>query len=711
MRQPDPIGRFLLKTDNIYKKESSLLRLFLQGLLLCAVTFTVMAEESDSLRRYTLDSIVVSSIKLPSASWIMPVASTTIDARTMERRQLNDMKDFTATIPNFIMIDRDTRLTSSVFVRGVGSLINAPGVAMYVDGVPHFEKSSFDINLTEIEKVEFLRGPQGTLFGRNAMGGIILVHTTSPFRRQGTRLRLSYGSFNDRRFSLSHLNKINRAVAYGITANYNHSDGYINNSYNNEKADKLNTASLNGRLEWRPHTNLSLRLVNGFEYVKQGAFAYGDVNKETNGVDSVNINHESYYDRKIYDSGLQVDYHTPYFWLRSQSSLQLLDDIYNVDQDASPRDLYYAVQSERQRLLSEEINIKHVNAGRYGWNFGIFAFHHAIERSTDVSINMVSPAYQLEKRYVDDSRGIAFYHQSELQVTSRLMLEAGIRYDMERANSIHTEHKLTADTVVLRNRYDSPLTFSQWTPRLSLQYRFNRENQLYITWAKGYKTGGFNTVFEEEQERTFGPEKSWNYEIGAKGALWKRRLFAELALFYIDMQNQQVKQLIDMQGVKIFNAGSSVSKGAELSLKALPTSDLRMHITYGFTHATFRSYRYSSEADYSGNYLPFVPRHTFSAGADYRLPLTTAISDRLLLQAGYSGMGEIYWHEDNRVKQPFYGLVNASAGVEKGKMSFTLWAKNIVNTTYLGYFFEASGRRLGKQGKPFTAGVSLGYSL
>ncbi|HAR37590.1 MAG TPA: TonB-dependent receptor, partial [Porphyromonadaceae bacterium] len=482
-------------------------------------------------------------------------------------------------------------------------------------------------------------------------------------------------------------------------------------NYNNEKADKLNAASLNGRMEWRPRTNLSLRLVNGFEYVKQGAFAYGDVNGETNGVDSVNINHESYYDRRIYDTGLQVDFHNTYFWLRSQTSLQLLDDTYNVDQDASPRDLYYAVQSEKQRLLSEEINIKNVTAGRYNWNFGLFAFSHAIDRSTDVFINMANPAYQLEKRYDDDSRGIAFYHQSQLQLTSQLILEAGIRYDRERANSIHTENKLTADTVVLRNQYDSPLTFSQWTPRISLQYRFNRDNQLYATWAKGYKTGGFNTVFEEEQERTFGPEKSWNYEIGGKAAFWNRRLFAEFALFYIDMQNQQVKQLIDMQGVKIFNAGSSVSKGAEISLKAIPSPSASFTLSYGFTHATFSRYTYSSEADYTGNYLPFVPRHTLSAGGDFTVPFRSAFSDRLRLQANYTGMGEMYWHENNRVKQPFYGLLNASVGVEKGRLNLTLWTKNIMNSSYLGYYFEASGRRLGKPGKPFTAGISLGYSL
>ncbi len=690
---------------------TNLKHLFWCTILFCFVSSPMKANETDSLCQYLLDSIVVSGIKLPHAAWKIPSASTTLDGATLQRRQLLDMKDFSASIPNFIMIDRDTRLTSSVFIRGVGSLINAPGVAMYVDGIPHFEKSSFDINLADIEKIEFLRGPQGTLYGRNAMGGVILVHTASPFRHQGTRMRFTYGSHNETRITLSHRHKQGERFACGITADYHHSDGFIRNRYNHEKADLLNAASLNSRIEWRPRTNLSVRLQNGLEYVKQGAFAYGTVNSDKNEVDSVSINHPSYYERKIYDSGLQADYHTPSFWLRAQTSLQLLDDTYNVDQDASPRDLYYAVQSEKQRLLSEEINLKDATDNCYGWNFGLFAFHHAIRRSTDVFLNMARPPYQLEKRYDDDNRGIALYHQSELHVTPRLTLEGGIRYDFEKANSIHHENKLTGDSVVLRNQYDSPLTFSQWTPKLTLQYRFSGNHQLYATWAKGYKTGGFNTVFETERERTFGPERSWNYEIGGKAALFERRMLVEAALFYIDLRNQQVKQLLTLQGVKIYNAGRSVSKGAELTLKVLPSPASLLHLTYGYTHATFRNYQYSDKTDYSGHYLPFVPRHTLSAGVEQRIPWHSALTDRLLLRANYTGMGAIYWHEDNRMKQPFYGLLHASTGIEKGKLRVTLWGKNILNKRYLGYYFESGGRSLGKPGKPFTAGFSLDYSL
>jgi len=406
-------------------------RLSLFIVLLQVLTFRSNAEDLDTLRQYTLDSIVVSSFKLPNKTWAVPVAATSMNAKTMDRRQIVDMKDFSATIPNFIMVNRDTRLTSSVFIRGIGSLINTPAVAMYVDGVPHFEKSSFDINLAEIDNITFLRGPQGTLYGRNAMGGIILVNTTSPFVRQGTTIKLRYGSYNDAMIAFSHLDKINEQFAYGVSGNYNHNDGFIENVYKNEKADRLNTGTLNLRLEWRPTNSWSVRFVNGFEYTRQGAFAYGVVDTVKNYVDSVSLDHDSYYDRKIYDSGLQIDYHNSVFWLRSQTSFQLLNDEYNVDQDASAKDLYYAVQGEKQRLISEEINIKNLNESRYNWNFGFFAFNHNIDRSTDVFMNMAKPPYKLVKRYNDYSRGFAVYHQSEFQLTPKLRFVAGLRYDYE----------------------------------------------------------------------------------------------------------------------------------------------------------------------------------------------------------------------------------------------------------------------------------------
>ena len=359
------------------------------------------ASENDTINHYQLDSLVVSSSKLPHATWNLPASSTAFDWRTLQQRQLTDMKDFTASVPNFVMIDRDSRRTSSVFVRGVGSLINAPGIAMYVDGIPHFEKSAFDINLIDIEKIEFLRGPLGTLFGRNAMGGVILVNRVSPFRRQGTELQLDYGSYNETGATVTHRQKAAKCLAWSMVGNYRHSDGYITNKHTNKKNDYLNAFSLGNRIEWKPQSNLDIRLTQQIEKSKQGAFGYGRVNEAGTGVDSVSLNHPSYYDRFIYDVGLQTGYRTSRLRLRAQTSLQILNDIYEVDQDGSPSNLFFAVQGEKQRLVSQEINIRNAADEWYEWSYGAFAFHQEIDRSTDLFLQMTRPSYQLEKRYED----------------------------------------------------------------------------------------------------------------------------------------------------------------------------------------------------------------------------------------------------------------------------------------------------------------------
>lgn len=679
--------------------------------LFLTLTIYSFGNEKDSLRNYNLDTLVISAFKHQNSTLEQPMAATVITSRHMNKQQLNEMKDFTGIIPNFIIIDRDTRLTSSVFIRGVGALINTPGVAMYVDGIPHFEKSSFDINLLDIDKIEFLRGPQGTLYGRNAMGGTILVNTRSPFRHQGTRFQLRYGSYNETSVSLSHLGKASNKLAYGVAGSYNYYGGHITNAHTAKKANELKSASINTRLEWRPSSKMNIRLINNFEHTNQGAFSYGDVNPKTFLVDSVSTNHPSFYKRKLYDGGLQINYYNEYIAVRSQTSMQRLNDHYEVDQDGSPKDLYYAIQSENQQLLSEEIIVKGLNDEFFGWNVGVFAFNHNINRTTDVFMNFRNPKYSLEKRYNDYSRGVALFHQSTLNITPKFRLEGGIRYDYEKANSVHKEHKITNGSSELVNDFDSPLTFSQWTPKASAQYFFTSRSQLYFTVAKGYKTGGFNTVFDTPEQRTFQPEYSWNYELGAKAWLIPEKLFAELALFYINTHNQQVKQHLNQQGIKIFNAGSSVSKGLEATVNATPFKNFKINAAYGLTHATFTDYKYSNEVDYSGNFLPFVPRNTVSVSTEYIVETNNYFSDEISFNAGYTGIGDMFWHENNTAKQSFYGLLNTRLTVRNGNTSFSIFGKNITNTQYLGYFYEVSGKKRGKPGKPLSVGVSLSLNF
>ena len=236
---------------------------------------------------------------------------------------------------------------------------------------------------------------------------------------------------------------------------------------------------------------------------------------------------------------------------------------------------------------------------------------------------------------------------------------------------------------------------------------------LYATVTKGYKTGGFNTSFEREEDRSFRPESSWNYELGGKHPFLDNRLRAEIALFWIDWKNQQISQTLPSgRGSMLTNAGRSVSKGVEVTLQGNPVNGLMVQVNYGFTHATFKEYvDEKKNIDYSGNYLPMVPSHTFAVGADYTLSNPCTHIDRFLISLNYTGTGRIHWKEDNKVSQPYYGQLSGKVSATKGFATFAIWAKNITNTHYNAFYFESGGKGLAQLGRPFTIGGSVAIAL
>jgi outer membrane receptor protein involved in Fe transport len=279
-----------------------------------------------------------------------------------------------------------------------------------------------------------------------------------------------------------------------------------------------------------------------------------------------------------------------------------------------------------------------------------------------------------------------------------LSLLAGLRFDYE-----HSRERNAA----------SSLHFSQLTPKVTLQYAMptaRSRHLFYATVARGYKPGGFNTAFETDDERTFRPEYNWNYELGAKVTL-SQRLNFDAALFYIDWRDQQVTQTVPGVGSIQRNAGHSVSRGAELSVQAFPLADLAVSVNYGYTFARFLHYVRSETLDYSHRLLPLVPRHTLALSADYTLHRPFRGLDRLVVSAGASGAGRIYWQEDNDVSQPFYLLVNLKVAATRGRVTLELWSRNLTQTLSNTYYYSLPGQGFAQRGKPLTVGTALTVRL
>ncbi|SHF85574.1 TonB-dependent receptor [Dysgonomonas macrotermitis] len=687
--------------------------IFLYTLLLN--THIIKAEDNihipqDSIKMsYTADEIVIQAFKKNDNISVQPVSATLITDQTIRDRNISNIKEVSAYVPNLFIPDYGSKMTSPAYIRGIGSRINAPSVGLYIDGIPYFDRSTFDFNLNDIDRIEVLRGPQGTLYGRNTMGGIINVYTKSPFKYKETNLSLSAASYDNYKAEASHYGNINNIFGYSASGNISHSGGYFRNQFTGKRSDPVDAAAGRIRLSWHVNPQLYIHLTSAYEYSDQGGYPYGIYNPEDNTVQKVNYNEPSFYRRNVSTSGLNVAYTTNRIQLSSQSSFQYFDGRQGIDQDFSPDDLYFVDFGQRQRMVSQEFNLKSTGSSKYQWQWGAFGFVQ--DFSTDNDIDYRSTQTHTLQDISTPTRGVALYHQSTINdlFTEGLSLILGARYDWEQTrmhtvvNSLKPDNSIT-ETMNIRKKDH----FSQFTPKASLQYRFTNDEIVYFSVSKGYKSGGFNTTVEDEKDRAFKPEQSWNYEIGTKASCLDNLIYTEISLFYIDWKNQQISQSQPSgKGFLLRNAGKSVSKGVEATVHINPLENLSIQLSYGYTHAKFKRYTVNEELSYADNYLPMVPSNTFSTTANYSIRLRNTFLDKIVLNGQYVGLGKLYWNEDNLASQPYYGVFNGKISFVAKNISIDLWAKNIGCKDYITYYFTSMGKTFAQAGRPFTFGTNI----
>lgn len=671
-------------------------------------------DELDSLRRnnpFFLEEIVIQGFKQDKDYRLSPVSISSINSKLIQKETLLSIKEITGLVPNLYMPDYGAKVSSPIYIRGIGSKINSPSVGLYIDGVPYFESSSFDFNFSNIESLDVLRGPQGTLYGRNTMGGIINVYTKSPIHNPGTTFKYTGGNHNLYDITATHSIKIKEDMGISFSGNYNYFGGFFTNEYLHEKADKSDGGQGRIRFDWNITPKWKFKLITSLDYFDQNGFPYGLYNTETDQTENVNYNRPTTYIRTISTSGVNVEYSGKGYKINSQTSFQYLTDNQRIDQDFTPKDLYAVHKKEIHRMFSEELNIKSDSKNNYQWLFGLFGFHQHIHR--DLNVEMPTQGVISNKLYEIPTYGLALFHQSTLNniIWDGLSLSAGIRFDYEHANNDYQMNNMKGETNVGKDGFDEKLNFRQVTPKFTLQYTTSNLQNIYASVTRGYKAGGFNTSFDKKEERTFDPEYSWNYELGTKLNFCNNRFFADIALFYIDWKNQQVFQPIESgRGRKLKNAGKSASKGIEISLSARPVDELILQANYGYTKAYFKKYLFSEDIDFKDHRLPLVPDHTLSLHADYTFYKPFKKLDEIQLGVTYLGTGKIYWADNNELSQSYYDVLNAQISFKRSDYMLSFWAKNITNKKYNTYV-SATASPTAQKGKPFTIGGTLTIRL
>ena len=672
--------------------------------------------DTTTARSYELDEVVVSAFKSNKYD-LVPASRTALSARQISNRQINGIKELTAIIPNFYMPDYGSRASCPVFVRGVGNKSDGTGIGFYVDGVPYYEPLSFDTDLGDVASVEVLRGPQGTLYGRNAIGGIVNISTRNPLEYQNTRVRLGYGRYNDLRTQISNYTKVSDKFGFTFGALYHHNDGAFRNSYLDEKVDKMNETEERIGLYYKPSESWLIRLTSNFTYSDQGGYPYAPVDVETNTLQPISYNRYSSFRRLISTNGLGITYTGAVVSFNSQTSFQYIKSKQAIDQDFTVTDKSFVENARHQNMVSQEFTLKSNGDSRYQWVVGAFGMMEHVDRTVD---NYSPSAGSLSHTdYCVPTSSLALYHQSTYNIWRGLSATAGVRFDYEHAKTKYDNLKVKAAPFTdgyleyadllpsaSGESFESTKNFTQFTPKFTLQYNTTENNLFYASVTRGYKPGGFNKSFSTADQRSYEPEYSWNYEVGASVNLIRDLLTISADLFYIDWREMQITSTIAGVGNITTNAGHTDSKGVELDIAFRPLKGLQFNANYGYTYARFLSYEKSETVSYTNNRLPMVPNHTLSVDGNYTInPLGWL--DRIMINVGLRGLGRIYWAEDNLVSQDFYALLNAKVALTKGIVTWELWGKNLTDTNYMAYGFKSSSGNYAQAGKPLTIGTTI----
>ncbi len=606
------------------------------------------------------DIVILSSTKETNSLKSLPAAVSVFSPKNLESLQAYSLKDLSAVVPNYFAADYGSKMTSPLYIRGIGARSGDQTVSIYVDNIPYFNMTSYDTELFDIQRIEVLRGTQGTLYGRNSMGGIINIYTFSPLTYEGTSVKVGGGNYGLFSGNISHFQKLNDKMGFSVGGYYKQDDGYFTNLYTGKKADNLKNAGGRAKFAWNITPRFSATYSVSFDYVDQGAFPYANVT--TNEID---YDSEGYYKRKFLANGLALRYVSDKYEINSTTGYQYLNDQMNMDQDYTRQSLFQINQKQRQNSLSQEITVKSIDFSDYQWSFGAYGFYDYLHTTPPVymmkdgikrflqdpltsvgaPITFTDDQIDLNGQYKRPAYGAAVFHQStfnNILETEGLSLTLGLRLDYEK-NKLDYEArtvanfdvqgrpgtapmKLDADTAIVGS---SSNEFFELLPKTLLKYQINTNSHVYVSASRGYKIGGHNIqifadLLQEALEAkmmsrmpgmggtnanvtpvndriSYKPEYSWNYELGGQLDIIENTLSGNFAFYYIDVRDVQITQFVKSGGGRmVSNAGKAASKGFELGLKVRPCSGFYLYANYGLADARFKDYEIE-QTDRAGN--------------------------------------------------------------------------------------------------------------
>ena len=729
--------------------------MFNRNKVMGAISAGVTAALLPGVSHAVLEEVIVTAQKREENVQSIPIAVTALSEDTIRNANMLNIDDVARHVPGFT-VSSYNQVTPQPFIRGVGSSPSDAGsdssVGVFIDGVFAGRAGAFRADMFDMQRVEVLRGPQGTLFGRNVAGGALNIFTNEPSQEYGGHLEVTGGDYDLWNVKGMLNGGLTDDLAARLAFSVRQRDGYTDNTVTGNETHDEDNKSVRGRMLWEATDSFSLLLSADYSkddlkgpatrnYV--GADPFVVLNRFGLGFTApflfptssdkykIEAAEDGYSDREMYTGTLQMDWDIPLGTVTSvtgyrHNEYDFLDDTFGLAYDPASgiAPLLIDNTDEDSDQFSQELRITSAT-DKLVWTAGLYYLQQDVDQ-----LEIFSPVgVPVDYDQSADTTSYAAFAQATLPFGEKWAVTAGGRYSYDEKDfKLKTAGVeigfglLTPDpanpeagAVPFDARDDD--SWSKFTPKVSLEYTPNDDVFGYLTWSQGYKSGGYNGVSTNYTAATspFDEETVNNYEIGVKTDFLDNQMRLNVAAFYMDYEDLQVfvSSFDTAAGLLIDNAGEADIYGVEAEFFYSPTERFNLTATYAWLDAEIGENEIFSVEE--GNTLTRSPEHSASAAAQYTLPVGKL--GQLLLRADYAWQDKIYFQPENyeTSAQDSYGLLHLRAALQADAgWELAVWAKNITDEDYWVHGYDSSfGSDLAGsviQGEPRMWGVTGRYS-
>jgi iron complex outermembrane receptor protein len=670
----------------------------------CALVLGSAAHaEGDAVAVETLEEIVVSARMRDEDLRDVPISIVAISANDLAQRGATELRNLGDVVPNVIVGTGNQERRTNLVIRGIStearSIGQETGVGVYLDGVYTGRAETYNQRLPDIAQVEFLRGPQGTIFGKNTIAGAISLTTLKPSDEVTGSLSLDGGNYGHAEaigFLSGPLKEgllFGKIAAYGLTE-----DGYAKNMFDGSRAGRKLQDGVRIQLRATPSDQLEVSLsadvnrIDGEPYRAEvtrgtfgnepGPYTFDEAYKSWEHIDysgaALTVNY-------LLDSGHSLTSITAF---RKSKWDTLGDETWNGFKHA------WAEYEQSSDYASQELRLASPSGEKLEYVVGLYYSNQKSDTHTPVFIgdglaDILGIPYgwkSFDQRADVTTDGYAAFANATYHFAERWAATLGGRYTYEQKDLNFQQFDPNGLGFVpgigpLSDDYSG----GEFTPTASLMYSLNSSWNFYATYSSGYKSGGFNVdVLSTANNISFDAERVDNFEVGAKAALFDGRAQANVAVFYMDYKDLQVTQYDAATFANyIGNAASASVTGIEFDLVAQPTPHLNITAGLGLLDASFDRFIDQYGVDLKGNDLPFAPSLSASLATQYSWPINSAIGAFVRLEGTYRDRTYPDVQNDPRNQLESYTLLNARAGLRLGDAwTLEVYARNLTDELY-----------------------------